>query len=66
VPAVGAAVFGVASLALASEAMQSLGWRSTAGLGPWLSASSVAAVVSVGFGVVLLRELRRPRVTTLT
>jgi hypothetical protein len=60
VPAVGAAVFGVATLALASQAMQSIGWRSTAGLGQWVSAAGVSAVVAAGFGVVLYRTLRRP------
>ena len=61
VPAVGAAVFGVASLALASEAMQSIGWHSTAGLGQWLSACVVSAIVSAAFAVGLLRTLRAPR-----
>jgi hypothetical protein len=62
VPAVGAAVFGVATLTLASQAMQSIGWRSTAGLGQWVSAAGVSAVVAAGFGVVLYRTLRRPSV----
>lgn len=60
VPAVGAAVFGVATLALASQAMQAITWQSTAGLGQWLSAAIVSAVVAVGYGVVLVRNLRRP------
>ncbi len=59
VPGIGAAVFGVAALTLASQAMQSIGWRSTAGLGQWLSAAVVSAVVAGGFGVSLLRTLRR-------
>jgi len=61
VPAVGSAVFGVASLALASEAMQSIGWHSTSGLGQWLSASAVSSVVSLAFLVALVRALRTPR-----
>jgi len=61
VPAVGASVFGVASLALASQAMQSIGWHSTAGLGQWLSACVVSAAVAAAFGVTLVRALRTPR-----
>jgi hypothetical protein len=60
VPAVGAALFGVAALTLAGQAMQAVGWRSTSGLGQWLSASVVAAAFAAGFTVVLVRQLRRP------
>jgi hypothetical protein len=60
VPAVGASVFGVAALVLASEAMQAIGWRSTSGLGQWLSASIVSAAVAAGFAAKLVRALRRP------
>ena len=59
VPAVGAAVFGVAAVALASQAMQSIGWHSTAGVGQWLSAAVVSGLVALGFGMALLRSLRR-------
>ena len=61
VPAVGASVFGVASLALASEAMQSIGWHSASGLGQWLSASVVAALVAAAFAIALVRALRTPQ-----
>ena len=57
-PAVGAAVFGVAAITLASQAMQSIGGRSVAGLGQWLSAAVVAAIVALGFAVVAVRALR--------
>ena len=60
VSGVGAAVFGVATLALASEAMQAITWGSTAGLGQWLSAAIVSAVVDAGFAIAFLRNLRRP------
>jgi len=60
VPAVGAAVFGVAALTLASQAMQAVGWKSTSGLGQWLSASVVSAGFAAGFAVALVRQLRRP------
>ncbi|MGI8984640.1 MAG: HAAS signaling domain-containing protein [Acidimicrobiales bacterium] len=60
VTAVGTALFGVAALALAAEAVQAIGWRSTAGLGQWLSASVVSAAFATGFAIALLRQLRRP------
>jgi hypothetical protein len=59
-PAVGAAVFGLAALALAAEAMQAIGWQSNAGMGQWLSAAAVSAIVAALFGGVLIRELRTP------
>jgi len=61
VPAVGTAVFGVAGLALASQAMQAFGWHSTSGLGQWLSASVVSALVAAGFAIALVRALRAPQ-----
>jgi len=60
VSAIGATVFGVAALALTSQAMQSIGWHTTAGLGQWLSAAIVAAGCAAGFTVELVRELCRP------
>jgi hypothetical protein len=60
VPAIGAAVFGAAALGLGAQSLQSAGWGSTNGLGQWLSATVVALVVAGAFGVVLVRELRRP------
>lgn len=60
VPGIGTSVFGVASLALASQAMQSIGWHATAGLGQWLSAAVVTAAVALAFGLKLLRSLRLP------
>jgi hypothetical protein len=60
VPGVGTSVFGVAALVLASQAMQSIGWHTTAGLGQWLSAAVVSAAVAGAFGLTLLRTLRLP------
>ena len=57
-PTVGTAVFGVASVTLASEAMQSIGWRSVAGLGQWLSAAAVSAIVALAFALAAVRALR--------
>jgi hypothetical protein len=65
VPAVGAALFAVASLALATQAMQAIGWKSTAGMGQWLSASVVSALFAAGFAVALLRQLQRPSASAL-
>jgi hypothetical protein len=64
VPGVGAAVFGVAALALATQAVQSIGWHSTDGLGQWLSQALVSGAVAGGFCINLIRTLRRPLVTT--
>ena len=60
VPAIGATVFGVATLALIAQAMQGIGWHTTAGLGQWLSAAIVSAACAAVFTVELLRELQRP------
>jgi hypothetical protein len=65
VPGIGSAVFGVATLALASASLSNIGWSSAAGLGQWLSAAVVSGVVAVGFGLALLRSLRRPTVALL-
>jgi hypothetical protein len=65
VPGVGAAVFGVAALVLATQALQSIGWHSTAGLGQWLSQAVVSGAVAGGFCVSLIRSLRRSPVTVL-
>ncbi len=60
VSAIGATVFGVATLALAAQAMQGIGWHTTAGLGQWLSAAIVSAASAAVFTVEFVRELRRP------
>ena len=60
VPAIGATVFGVSTLALAVQAMQGIGWHTTAGLGQWLSAAIVSAASAAVFTVEFVRELRRP------
>ena len=65
VPGVGAAVFGVAALAFATQALQGVGWHSTDGLGQWLSQAVVSGAVAVGFCVTLIRTLRRSPVTIL-
>jgi hypothetical protein len=64
VSAIGATVFGVATLALTSQAMQSIGWHTTAGLGQWLSAAIVAAACAAMFTVELVHELCRPSYST--
>ena len=48
VSAIGATVFGVATFALTAQAMQGIGWHSTAGLGQWLSAAIVSGSVRDG------------------
>ena len=58
--AIGATVFGVSTLALAVQAMQGIGWHTTAGLGQWLSAAIVSAACAAVFTVEFVRELRRP------
>ncbi len=58
VPAIGATVFGVATLALTAQAMQGIGWHTTAGLGQWLSAAIVSAACAAVFTVEFVRELR--------
>ncbi|MEA2493159.1 MAG: hypothetical protein QOJ29_1070 [Thermoleophilaceae bacterium] len=65
VPGAGVAVFGVGTLALATQAMQSIGWHSTSGLGQWLSQAMVSGAVAAGFCVTLIRTLRRSPVTIL-
>jgi hypothetical protein len=64
VTAIGATVFGVATLALAVQAMQGLGWHSTAGLGQWLSAAIVSAACAAGFILAFVRDVRRPAYAT--
>jgi hypothetical protein len=59
-PGIGAALFGVAALALTAEATQGIGWRSASGLGQWLSAAFVSGAVAAGFGIRLLRALHHP------
>lgn len=39
----------------------SVGWRTTSGLGQWLSAALVSAAVGAAFGMWLLRTLRHPQ-----
>jgi hypothetical protein len=64
VPAIGATVFGVAALVLTGQAMQGLGWHSTAGLGQWLSAAIVSVVFAAGFTVAFVRDARLGLVST--
>ena len=63
VPGVGTAVFGVLALMVSSQALQSIGWHSTAGLGQWLSEAIVCGAVAVGFCGTLIRFLRRSPLT---
>lgn len=63
VSSIGTAVFAVATMALAAQSLQAFGWKSTAGLGQWLSAAVVSGCATAGFAVVMLRGLRRPQVS---
>jgi len=61
VPAVGATVFAVAAAALSVQSLQGFTWRSSSGVGQWMSAALVSAVVAGGFARGWLRAARLPQ-----
>lgn len=59
-PVLGTTAFGLATVVLAGQTANSLAQGRDAGAGQWASAAVVSLPLAIGFGVVLLRTLRRP------